>query len=339
MLFIVFSHLCVHNGIYLDAMPLSLNKIIIQWGVLGNLGVAIFVTVSGYFISTKTVSRKRFIDLLTQVWFYSVLLAVICFFVFDTKLNTKDILQVLLPTVFAEYWFFTAYIVLLLISPFINIVIQNLSRSDFSKLLLILVILWVFIPTFTRQGMHATELAQFVMFYLIGAYIRKYPDNCFSRKKVRILCTVISWILLLSSTVLYELLSSKTALDLSGYRGYFYSRNSLFVVGIAIGMFAIAVYSKPFTSRFINTVASCVFGVYLIHDNPFVRRILWSRIFNIAEIYSSNLFVLYAVAIVIAVFSACALFEFIRLRTISASLSNAVDRGVGWISRCFSKNK
>ena len=339
MLFIVLSHLCVHNGIAMSEMPISVNKIFVQWGTLGNLGVDIFVIISGYFISTKDFSRKRLIDLLTQVWFYSILLAVVCIFAFHVTVGTKDIIKVVLPTIFAEYWFFTAYIVLLLISPFINILIKNLERASFAKLLFILVGLWVVIPTFTKQSMYGGELAQFVLLYLIGAYFRKYPDNCFSKRKVRSWCTALCWALLLLSVICVDLLSSKLGGALNAYRGYFFSRHSLLIVGIAVGMFAIAVYRKPFTSKLINTVSSCVFGVYLIHDNPLVRKIIWTRIFPISQIYDSSLFILYAAGIVITVFLVCAAVEFVRSKTVAMPISNAVDRVVRWAERKLLKGK
>ena len=326
MLFIILSHLCVHNGISLSQMPPSLNKTLMQWGTLGNLGVDIFVLISGYFLSTLTFKRRRLIELLTEVWLYSAILAALSFFVFDIVPGQKAFLKICMPTVFAEYWFFSAYVVLLLLSPFLNLLIERMSRADFKRLLLILLSLWVLIPTATTQLMYGNEIAQLILFYLIGAYFRKHPDNLFEKKRVRVLCTAVFWVLLLFSSVFIDHVAAKLFPSLAGHGLHFFSRNSLFVVGIAVGMFASAVYRKPFTNRFINTVASCTFGVYLLHDNHLFRQALWTRIFPIKAIYGSPLFPLYAVLIVFTVLSACTVIEWIRQKTVAAPISRAVDR-------------
>ena len=46
MLFIVLSHLCVHNGVDVNALPYSFNKIFLQCGILGNIGVNVFVIIT-----------------------------------------------------------------------------------------------------------------------------------------------------------------------------------------------------------------------------------------------------------------------------------------------------
>jgi len=92
---------------------------------------------------------------------------------------------------------------------------------------------------------------------------------------------------------------------------------------------------KPFTNKFVNQLSACTFGVYLIHDNFQFRQILWTRIFNISEIYQSPFFVIQAIAIVLTVFSACAIIEFVRLKTIATPLSNIVERFLQAIKQRF----
>jgi len=74
MLFIVLSHFCVHSNFNLSQMPFSFNKTILQWGALGNLGVDIFMIISGFFLCKSKLKTKSISKLLTQVWFYSVFL-------------------------------------------------------------------------------------------------------------------------------------------------------------------------------------------------------------------------------------------------------------------------
>lgn len=333
MLFIVLSHLCVHSGFELSALPFSFNKLLLGWGTLGNLGVNIFVIISGYFLCVKTVNVKGISKLLTQVWFYSWVLFAVAVLVFKVDVSLKSAVTALFPTIFNEYWFFTAYIVLFLLSPFINTLIQSLNRQNFLRLLLCTVVLWVVIPTFTNQPMYGTEIPQFVTLYLIGAYFRKHPENLFSKKRNRVLLLAICTALLLLSVVALNLLATRYPAT------HFYSRTSVLVVGVAVGLFALSVYHTPFSNRFINAVSSCTFGVYLIHDNPFVRQILWKQTVRATSFYFSPFFFAYGLLAVVLVFVACTLIEFVRQKTVAKPMSNALEKLLSLILRLFSLKK
>ena len=325
MVMIVLSHVCVHSGFDKWNMPVSLNRIFIQWGNLGNLGVDIFVMISGYFLCAKEKPTRSLGKLLVQVWFYSVALFIVCWLGFGYSYAKKDLLEVLLPTVFNEYWFFTAYFVLLIISPYLNMFLAQASKEVMQKLLLALVILWVLIPTFLSQGMYLSEVPQFVLFYMIGAYFRKYPDNCFRNRKVRMMVTVFSFVMLFSSTVVFELLGTKIAFF--AHKGtFFYGRSALPVVGCAVGLFAVAIYAKPFTSRFINTVAGCTFGVYLIHDNPAVRKILWKQLLPNAQLSESPFLIPGILASTAIVFVCTVGIELLRQKTVAKPMLQIYEK-------------
>lgn len=67
------------------------------------------------------------------------------------------------------------------------------------------------------------------------------------------------------------------------------------------------------TSRFINTVASATFGVYLIHVNGLFKIFLWHRLLKCDAFMNSSLYPLYIAVSVILVFSVCTLCDlFVR---------------------------
>ena len=150
---------------------------------------------------------------------------------------------------------------------------------------------------------------------------------------------MVCWVALLSFTVAINLLTNGSPESANVDMRHIYSRMFVLILGIAVGMFAMAIYSKPYQNRLINAVSGCTFGVYLIHDNPFVRRILWKRIFNIGELYGSSLFPLHAIAIVISVFAFCALIEFLRQKTIATVMGNALDRCIFKVQNLFAKKQ
>lgn len=65
-------------------------------------------------------------------------------------------------------------------------------------------------------------------------------------------------------------------------------------------------------SKFINNVASCTLGIYLIHDNPHVIEYIFKLFkINVLTSYNSSIFIkLFIVAV--ALFIICYIIEFIR---------------------------
>lgn len=313
MLFIVLSHACVHSHFHFSPSTISLNSLFVQWGVLGNLGVDIYALISGYFLCKSAKSYRSVIRLLLQVWFYSYTLFLVCKFVFHYTYSSGDYLQVFFPTVFQEYWFFTAYVVLSLLAPYVNSFLSKADRITTRNLIITMLILWVIIPTLTSQNMYAGALAELLFFYIVGAYFRLYPDYVIRNKLMLIGITVFSFVLLFGSTVVINFLAKYK--DISQNAGItFYSRNSLLTVMCAIGLFALFLNIPTFTNRFINTIAACTFGVYLIHDNPVVRFFVWMRVFRHAERFDSNFLIAQILASTILVFSVSVLIEYLRIK-------------------------
>lgn len=323
MFFIVISHACFHSGFDTSSKPFF-NSLVVQWGVLGNLGVDIFVLITGYFLCVKPANHKSFGKLFVQLYFYSILIFFVCMFCFGYTYSLRAVLTAFLPTIFAEYWFFTAYLILALISPYLNILISNASRKQMEKFIVVLLIIWVLIPTFTKQGFFAGEIPQFIMFYMIGAYFRNYPDNFLKNKLYRTLLTISSFALLFLSTFVLDFLGTKIALFQN--RGImFYNRNSLLVVGCAVGLFTLAIYRKSFSNSFINLIAGCTFGIYLIHDNPATRDIIWKNLIRLSEYFESPWLLIMVLGAAIAVFSTSALIELLRQITIEKPMIHAFE--------------
>lgn len=320
---IVLSHICCHSGYDTVYSTFSVNRLFVQFGYLGNLGVALFIMISGYFqcgFRVRSLSR-----LLSQVWFYSIGLFLVCRFGFGYAYSPKMLRQVFFPTIYGEYWFFTAYVVFFLLTPFINALIRILSREQFRTLLVLLTGLWVLIPTITRQQLYGTELPQFLMYYLLGAYLRLYPDNRLRRKAVNRTFALGSFGILYLLTAVLGYLERYTP-EVFGVSQRFYDRNSLLILTAALGLFALAVYARPFTSRFINTLGSCTFGVYLIHDNPVVRELLWKQWLNWEIYFTSGSFLLRLAVSVVLVYTVCTAMEYLRQKTVAGPMEALLDK-------------
>lgn len=136
---IVLSHYARH-GINMSQTGLF-NRCFLNNIALGNLGVDIFLIISGYFNVKAEFKWHKILKLWTQVFTYSIFGLLIAL---ATKQNIsfRNFITALFPAIFNQYWFFTAYLVLLVLSPFINKLLLTLKQKDFSRLLITMLVLW-----------------------------------------------------------------------------------------------------------------------------------------------------------------------------------------------------
>lgn len=85
---------------------------------------------------------------------------------------------------------------------------------------------------------------------------------------------------------------------------------------IAVCLLSIFLSFESFSSKIINNISSCVFGIYLIHDNPNVRLLLWNNIFNGSKFTNSYFLILYMILSVLIIFMISLLIELTRKYTI-----------------------
>ena len=74
-----------------------------------------------------------------------------------------------------------------------------------------------------------------------------------------------------------------------------------------------------------NLIASSTFGVYLIHDNPYIRNYIWKELFKVSSYINSPYLFLYSILITFIVFIVCTFIDLIR-RLISILLGELFNK-------------
>ena len=315
MIMIVVSHYSVHGQIKTDGMELTINRLIIDTSNFGHLGVAIFVMISGYFMCEKKFEIKRVLNLMLSTLFYSVILNIAFYFINGTDLGIKDIIKTVFPILGYQYWFVTVFVIMMFISPFVNKLICNLSRLEFAVMIIALVTLFSLINTLTFSFFDlancGSHICRFVIYYCIGAYIKIYPNNMFSRSNRPQLLLISAFLVLEASVVIMDVLGTRIGF-FENRRTFFYQNVSALVTFLAMMFLIVFTKIKPFYNRFINVVGACTFGVYLIHDNANVRAWLWGTVFNNSDYADSSFLIVHYIISVAIVFVCCTAIEYLR---------------------------
>ncbi len=293
MLMIVLMHLINHGGV-LEWVEDGSPSYYLVWTLFGISFVAIncYVLISGYFLCESRFSFRRIAKTEGQVWFYSILLYLAAVFLFGQEIDISTLVSAVFPVLSCEYWFVTMYIGMLLLSPFVNRLLNGLSRGQFTVLLGICYLLFSVWPTvfFFSVGLNfggGSGVVWFLVLYITGAYLRRFQGDLKKGSGHRWLIAACLLALIPASRFAIEgILASPLGKigflqDLMWGYSIFYQYHSVLVLAASIALFL--AFSELKIKRsgrtaWIGLVAPLTFGVYLLHDNPNLRGTLWGTL-------------------------------------------------------------
>ena len=254
MIFIISFHLTRHGFDGVDFVISNYNNIFLYFfGTLGKLGVDIFILISAYFMVKNKFTFRKLLILGGEVYFYSILFLIIftLLLVPTVPLSIDLIINSILP-ISHGYWFIADYIALMLISPFINLLIYNLSKTNFLKLFSIVLLLWCVYPTFIGDCFHVSEMIFFVILYFIGGFIRLYVDlDKINMKKLILIC----FLSLIITSILFGIFDSISPLNQLAFfnkeTSIFKRAYSVFILISALSLFMIFLKKRYFSNIYI----------------------------------------------------------------------------------------
>ena len=255
----------------------------------GKFGTAIFSIITGYFMSERKFNWNKIIKLMLKIEIYSYLSIIFFHFLLDFNIDKNNLVKSFIPILSNKYWFATSYIILYFLIPYLNILIKNISKEKYTNLLVILTFLIVILPTIGLNYLSNNTTA-LIYYYLIGAYIKKYDITLFKNNTFNLVSSIIVYILILLSTNIINLLSNKYTFFYN--KTYYFSQiNSIPVVisGILLFIFISQIKIKP--HKILNRISIASLGIYLIHDNYFIKKYIFPRIFQIINNFSLNIIV------------------------------------------------
>lgn len=306
MFMIIMHHLIVHGyQLYFPVNnPFQLqHQIVLMFlNSFFILAVNTYVLISAYF--GIRFSLKSLISFIVQASFYSVLIYIVaCFCGWDVW-SLPDFYRSIIPILSGKWWFLSAYILLLILSPIMNAGLDNITKNQHLFILIgTIVIAASFLITnfdFRSAQTNKSSLGLFLTIYICGRYLRKYPVQI---KKPFLGYIACSLILFVYCFIYYEFISVPSAWLVFSYV------NPIIILA-AVCLFYTFKQSQ-INSDFINKVSVLTFGIYLIHDSDPVRRLL---VHQMQKLEIENTFILLLVLFILAIliFTICACIEKIR---------------------------
>lgn len=286
-----------------------------------------FVLVSGYFQCKSKFKMSKLLSLNNSVWFYKVAI-LIGVIILGERVTKITIIRNVFPLDLENYWFIKIYLMLYILSPYLNKLIENLSKKEHKRLVLILFFMFSVVSTVTGQeALEGTtnfgySLANFVFLYLLGAYFRNYPvkDTYFGRKfspslqKLLLFCGFLTLALINFSfhIVSLRLLNGGSV---SKYVGNIidisFTQYDNPIVIIQSVMYFLFFGYLSFNSKIINKISTTTFGIYLIHENLFLRYNMY-KVLKFPSVVTSKTIFIRVLIVSLIIFVVCSLIEYIR---------------------------
>ena len=284
MLMIILGHLFCHTGIRTE-YALFEAEWLFMWGVqtITVSAVNCFVLIMGFFMIDSEFKTTKAAQLWGKVWFYSITIFVILTAAKLSPFTTNNLLDAVFPVLRGEYWFFTCYILLYLLVPFLNAGVHGMSERTLKYSLGIILAFFYIMPVFAavfhqydpEEGM---SILGFMTLYFVGAAIKKLRVNL--SPLACILGLLGNSVVVFLSKVALELIVEQLELGLG--TGLFYHYNTITqIINAALLLLLFQNISvSPAVQPAISSLASATFSVYLIHEHPLVRQLLWQTGLN-----------------------------------------------------------
>ena len=306
MLLIVAHHYLVNSGLkeFIDSQPLTAQSCYLYTlGMWGKTGINCFVLITGYFMCKSRITLHKFLKLVLQVYFYAITIGLIFVFTGYTKLDADNIAYFLFPFNRLNTGFKSAFVVYFLFIPFLNIVVNSISKRQ-------------------HQALTALCLAVYRIFAKVGFITLNYVAW------FMFLHIIASFVLSVASVLLVR------RAGLISLKFWFVSdSNAPLAICTGITSFMFFKNLKVKQSKLINTIASTTFGILLIHaHSAAMRQWLWSDTLHNTSHFGTPMGWVHPIVSVLAVFAVCSLIDYLRARFLEKPLLpiivNLAERGL-----------
>lgn len=312
-----------------SANSYSFNILLLQLvRIGGQTSNNIFLLITGYYMIRSKVNFKQIVILLAEMFFYSWLVAAIVFGFQIIPFSAKAAMKAAFPIWFGYNWYVCCYIIFCCFVPFLNQYLNYIDKKTYLRLLLIALFIWSFAYTFKATTYLGTEFSidHFIIIYMLGGYIRLYGIET---KRIKNWWNIfyISLILLVSSIVFLSLGGYLLRSDyMINHATYFRKGTNVLDVMVAAALFLAVIHARPFSSKSINAAAQSVVGIFLLHNNPLLKRVIWGMIFPNAEYMNSPFLILHMLIKVTAVFFLCLFIDQMRILFVEKPFVKWLDR-------------
>ena len=285
MFFVICQHIIGQGGLLENAVMGSGKFWVLSFAqILVYCAVNIYGITTGYLLCRKAFQLNRVVKIWMTTVFWSVAVSC-CFFALVPESRTvEEAVSMFLPILRGRYWFFTAYFVVMLVSPALNVLIHSMSRRQFHLLFAALFVIFGIVPVGAlgndvlriSEGHHFSWM---VILYLIGGYLRLHGEQITTKLgKNRSGMWLAGYFLFAAAHLLYKFVVVQIGLE--GLSWLLLTYPSPLILGEAVCLFLYfcgtgkRISGGSALGKLIRFAAPGVYSVYVIHVHP---KVFWNE--------------------------------------------------------------
>lgn len=263
-------------------------------------GVGVFIAISGWFgirFKFRSLAKYLFLVFFTLFLIYGLAVAF--------KFADFSIQGVLTSCGFTDsYWFVLGYLGLFLISPLLNMFIDQASKKDFQIVLLSYFVFQSYVSWLSGWYNYydGYSIIMFAGIYLTAAYVRKYPIGWIEQR------ASLLWII----TILVITAIATFSLWKFGHAARQIRDDNPLIILAGILML-LSFKQLTFQSKIVNWLAASSFAVYLIHYSPFVYPYFMKGMRYLYYHFDGMIYAALLLMALLVVFFICTLFDQLRI--------------------------
>lgn len=279
---IIAAHMIGYSSAWID--ELSVNKIVgvflSSWSILA---VDVFVVIPSYYMTWSGDDigpkyRKRMRKSITII-LETIGASFIARCFFSRSVGIDQLISALRSPFNGEYWYITAYISLIMLSPLLDIV---LDKKYLRRVILAFLIILDFIPAHCNAGCYRNDVLQFCMIYLLVGSIKQH-DGLWSKFN-GITLAIGMGAAQLFYWVMFCTKGLNGMVDLPYHE--LTRRYSIVMVYCAISVFSVML-ARPIKRHLcMNRLAESTLAVYIWHAGPSWQGLIAERL-KIADLYET----------------------------------------------------
>lgn len=285
------------------------NFILVQLRYCGVVGNLIFFVSSAWFLTESCrCNMRKWFSMLTEVWTISVLILLAVRFLGRETIGVSMALKCLAPTMFANNWYLTCYLMFYPLHPYLNAGMDSMDQKTLLRWCTALLTAFFGLQFLTdRLLLGSHPILTWITIYALVFYLKKYMSHTMDNCRLNRYLFLIALVLHLSSILLLNALFGVTMTDNNIQLLHFYKNANPFLLIMVISLFNLARNVK-LHSRFINEVSGLSMLIYILHENILLRtyyrpRLLlflygkygYAHLFRIVFLVSAGIFLLSAV--------------------------------------------
>lgn len=287
-------------------------------GAFGRAGTNAFVIIGAWFLIDMRFKSMRLIRLYVPCLCYGLTVTLLVVLADHAAKETafRNLIRAATPFSSSPLWFVTAYLLVLLLSPFLNVFIHAVSLRHYRILNWILLAIYVFIPTVENMlpgfkvyeyYMIRSDVYWFLALYLLVGYWKRCPNLWIEQGNRAFIC-LVGLILFAAGLCLANCLATKYLSPGFAVRKFHVFSESLFSETASVFCFftaAAAFFSFRrihIVSPVANRISSNILGVYIIHQIPAFSPVMWGW-FRVETWSNSPWFIILELGTVLLVFT------------------------------------